>query len=181
MELYRVMVHGKTIKVIMSDITDEDTDAIVNPANNYLQHTGGIAGAIVRRGGDSIQLESNKIGYVKTGDAVITSAGKLKTRYIIHTVGPIWKGGTAKEPELLEKAVKSALEIAKNYSLFSIALPAISTGIFGYPKEQGIKVIIKTTTDFLKSFDFPKEVHFTNIDDLTSNLFADYLKSINGN
>lgn len=179
MELYKVNFKDKVIKVILGDITEEPTDAIVNPANNYLKHGGGVAGAIVSKGGSIIQQESDKIGYVETGRSVITTGGKLKAKYVIHTVGPLWQGGKNKEEELLKSAVIRAMELAQKYELNSIALPAISTGIFGFPKEKGVKIIVDSVIEFLKTHNLPKEIHFTNIDEYTSNLFASYLKVLN--
>jgi len=178
-ELYKVNFKDKVIKVILGDITEEPTDAIVNPANNYLKHGGGVAGAIVSKGGSIIQQESDKIGYVETGRSVITTGGKLKAKYVIHTVGPLWQGGKNKEEELLKSAVLRAMELAQKYELNSIALPAISTGIFGFPKEKGVKIIVDSVIEFLKTHNLPKEIHFTNIDEYTSNLFASYLKVLN--
>ncbi len=159
----------KTIKVILGDITQEDTEAIVNAANSHLKHGGGVAGAIVRRGGKIIQEESDKIGYVPTGSAAITTAGKLKAKYVIHTVGPVW--GEGDEDKKLQKAIKSALELAEKNNISSVALPAVSSGIFGFPKDRAVKIILDTTTDFLKNAKYVKEVHFCNIDSETSNLF----------
>jgi O-acetyl-ADP-ribose deacetylase (regulator of RNase III) len=178
-ELYKVSFKDKVIKVILGDITQEPTDAIVNPANNYLKHGGGVAGAIVSKGGSIIQKESDKIGYIETGCSTLTTGGKLKAKYVIHTVGPVWQGGKNKEEELLKSAVISAMDIAQKYELNSIAIPAISTGIFGFPKEKGVKIILDSVIEFLKAHNLPKEVHFTNIDEYTSNLFASYLKVLN--
>ncbi len=179
MELLKKTFNDKIIRVIQSDITESDAEAIVNPANNYLKHGGGVALAIVKKGGSIIQQESDKIGYVETGKAVITQAGKLKAKYVIHAVGPVWHGGHNNEDALLKSAVYSALELAKLYFLNSIAIPAISTGIFGFPKERGVKIIVDSTIDFLKTHDLPKRVDFVNIDEYTSNLFVSYLKDLN--
>jgi len=162
---------GVTLRVVHGDITDEETEAIVNAANSSLQHGGGVAGAIVKKGGKIIQEESNKIGYVPVGKAAYTSAGKLKAKYVIHTVGPVW--GEGNEEEKLRSAIRSALEVAESLKVKSVALPAVSTGIFGYPKELGVKVIFD---EVLKYVDrnpntMIKEIHFTNIDTLTSELF----------
>jgi len=162
---------GVVIKVIHGDITDEDTEAIVNAANSSLKHGGGVAGAIVEKGGKVIQEESDKIGYVPVGKAVYTSAGKLKAKYVIHTVGPVW--GEGNEEEKLRSAIRSALEVAEELKVKSVALPAVSTGIFGYPKESGVKVIADEVLKYLDSNPETclKEIHFTNIDKLTSELF----------
>ncbi|ADY73897.1 Appr-1-p processing domain protein [Desulfurobacterium thermolithotrophum DSM 11699] len=168
--------NGVKIKVIHGDITDECTEAIVNAANSSLQHGGGVAGAIVKKGGTIIQEESNRIGYVPTGKAVYTSAGNLKAKYVIHTVGPIW--GEGNEEEKLRSAIRSALEVAERLKLKSIALPAVSTGVFGYPKELGVKVIADEVQKYIDSHPETtiREIHFTNIDKLTSELFYNEFK-----
>ncbi len=160
---------GKTIKVIQGDITEENSDAIVNAANSHLKHGGGVAGAIVRKGGYIIQKESDKIGYVPTGSAAITTAGRLKAKYVIHAVGPVW--GTGDEDNKLKNAVLSALKIAEEKGLRSVSLPAISSGIFGFPKERAAHIIFETSVNFLKNSKNLSEVHFCNIDSTTSRLF----------
>jgi O-acetyl-ADP-ribose deacetylase (regulator of RNase III) len=144
-------IHNTEIEIIKSDITLLDVEAIVNPANNYLIHGGGLAAAIVRRGGHIIQEESKKIGFVPTGSAVITTGGHLKAKHVIHAVGPHYKDGKSGEAEKLASAVKSALDIADKKKLKSVALPAISSGIFGYPVSESSKVIVDAVVDFLKS------------------------------
>lgn len=169
--------NGKVIKVILGDITEEETDAIVNAANSHLKHGGGVAGAIVRKGGKIIQEESDRIGYCPVGKAVYTSAGKLKAKYVIHAVGPRW--GEGNEEEKLRSAVRSALEVATQLKLKSIAIPAISTGIFGYPKEEGTRVILDEVVKFLTEQDTTlEEVHLTNIDEETSSLFVKHLENL---
>lgn len=167
---------GVEIKVIHGDITDEDTEVIVNAANNTLKHGGGVAGAIVKKGGNIIQKESNEIGYVPTGKAVYTSAGNLKANYVIHTVGPVW--GEGNEEAKLRSAIRSALEVADKLKVKSIAIPAVSTGIFGYPKEEGVKVIADEVLRYIENHPDTslKEIHFTNIDKRTSELFYERLK-----
>lgn len=141
------------LKVIEGDITEEDTECIVNPANSYLQHGGGVAGAIVRKGGRVIQEESDN--YVKTygplpvGKSTITSAGSLKARYVIHTVGPRW--GEGDEERKLRSSITSVLELASEKGIKSISIPAVSCGIFGYPPELGTNVIIEAILDFIKN------------------------------
>jgi len=139
------------IELVKGDITLLDVEAIVNPANNYLIHGGGLAAAIVKRGGMVIQQESKKIGNVPTGGAVITSGGHLKAKHVIHAVGPRYKDGNSGEPEKLESAVKASLHIAEQKKLKSIALPAISSGIFGYPLDESAKVITNAIVDYLKA------------------------------
>ncbi|MGB9710006.1 MAG: macro domain-containing protein [Thermodesulfovibrio sp.] len=142
-------INGKTLRIIIGDITERDTDAIVNAANNYLKHGGGVAGAIVRKGGQIIQEESDRIGFVPTGSAAITTAGSLKAKYIIHAVGPKW--GEGNEEEKLRNAVLSSLRLANEYKLKSISFPAISSGIYGCPKDMVAKILIQTVLEYLKN------------------------------
>jgi O-acetyl-ADP-ribose deacetylase len=144
-------INNTEIEVIKDDITMLDVEAIVNPANNYLIHGGGLAAAIVRRGGQIIQQESKKIGFVPTGHAVYTTGGHLKAAYVIHAVGPRYKDGKSGESEKLLSAVKTALDIADKKKLKSVALPAISSGIFGYPMGACAEVIIRAITEFLSA------------------------------
>ncbi len=169
--LKELKVGDKVVKVIQGDITEEDTEAIVNAANSHLKHGGGVAGAIVRKGGYEIQEESDKIGYVPTGSAAITGAGRLKAKYVIHAVGPVW--GEGDEDNKLKSAVLSALRLAEEKGIKSVSLPAISSGIFGFPKERAANIIFTTTMEFLKGAKNVKEVHFCNIDELTASLFKE--------
>lgn len=140
--VHQATIHpsGAEISLVQGDITLEEVDAIVNAANRHLAHGGGVAGAIVRRGGQEIQEESNQAAPVEVGHAAITGAGKLKAAYVIHTVGPRW--GEGEEIEKLSSAIRSALLLAAQYKLKSISLPAISTGIFGFPIETAVTVIL---------------------------------------
>ncbi len=137
---------GISLELVQGDITRENVDAIVNAANSHLQHGGGVAGAIVRAGGYEIQTESNKIGYVPVGEAAITSAGKLSASYVIHAVGPRW--GEGDEDAKLKSAVRNTLILANNQQLESVSLPAISSGIFGFPKERCARIILDTIVRF---------------------------------
>ncbi len=139
---------GKTIiKLYQGDITELDTEAIVNAANASLIMGGGVAGAIKRKGGPSIQEECNKIGGTTVGEAVVTGAGNLKAKYVIHAVGPRY--GEGNEDEKLKNATLNALKAAREKKMSSIALPAISTGIFGFPLHRAAKIMVKTVKDFL--------------------------------
>ncbi len=177
--LAELKIEGKVIKVVQGDITEESTEAIVNAANSLLKHGGGVAGAIVRKGGKVIQEESDRIvrerGPVPTGSAVYTSGGKLKAKFVIHTVGPVW--GEGDEERKLRSAVRSALEVAENLKVKSVSLPAISTGIFGYPKEEGTGVIVNEVVKFLKEREETpiREVHLTALDKETAELFKKHL------
>lgn len=159
-------IKDKKINIKLGDITEEKVDAIVNAANSNLKHGGGVAGAIVRGGGRIIQEQSDKIGYVPVGKAVITGAGKLACKYVIHTVGPVW--GEGEEEKKLKSAVLSALKLATERGLRNISIPAISTGIFGFPKEKGTKIILTTVHDFLERQKTTlSEINLVNIDEET--------------
>jgi O-acetyl-ADP-ribose deacetylase (regulator of RNase III) len=141
---------GKTlIRLVSADLTERDVDAIVNAANSHLQHGGGVAGAIVRKGGRSIQEESDKIGYVPVGSAAITGGGRLKARYVIHAVGP--RMGEGDEDNKLKKAINAVLLLASQKRLKSISVPAVSAGIFGFPKDRCAKILVGETAAFLRS------------------------------
>ncbi|MEK6691828.1 MAG: macro domain-containing protein, partial [Nitrospirota bacterium] len=138
---------GRYIGLVQGDITEQNTDAIVNAANSHLQHGGGVAGAIVRKGGKIIQDESDKIGYVPVGKADITTAGRLPARHVIHAVGPRW--GEGDEDNKLISAVRSSLKLASAKNLKSISLPAISSGIFGFPKERCAEILVRESSKYL--------------------------------
>jgi O-acetyl-ADP-ribose deacetylase (regulator of RNase III) len=144
--------NNKVIKLVNGDITDRHVDAIVNAANSYLKHGGGVAVAIVRKGGRIIQDESDKIiakmGIVSVGSAVITTAGKLPCKAVIHTVGP--RMGEGNEDYKLRKAVRSSLLLASERGFKSISMPAISSGIFGFPKDRCAKILVEESKAFLQ-------------------------------
>jgi O-acetyl-ADP-ribose deacetylase (regulator of RNase III) len=148
-----VQINRTTLELIDGDITRLDTDAIVNAANEHLAHGGGVAGVISRRGGPTIQRESSEWvrqhGPVPTGSAAITSGGDLKARHVIHAVGPVYDG-TPRSPELLASAVRAALQMADDHGLQSVALPAISTGIFGYPMQDAARVMLRAAMAYLE-------------------------------
>lgn len=160
------------LQAVLGDMTGERVDAIVNPANTQLAHGGGLAGTIVARGGAAIQEESDRLAPVATGDAAVTSAGALPCRWVIHAVGPVW--GQGEEEPLLRSAVRASLDRAAELGASSIALPAISTGIFGYPKHEGTAAIVEETRSWLASH--PESplmvVRFTAFDEPTASLFA---------
>jgi len=159
------------ISVVLGDLTEEGTDAIVNAANSALAHGGGVAGAIVRKGGEEIQRESLEKGPVPVGGAVVTTAGTLPCRFVIHAVGPVW--GEGDEEAKLRRAVGSALARAEDLGLASLALPAISTGIFGYPKAEGCRAIVEEVARRLR---MPAgsltNVRLVSIDDETASHFV---------
>jgi O-acetyl-ADP-ribose deacetylase (regulator of RNase III) len=143
------MSNDKIIRLIKGDITDQNVDVVVNPANSYLKHGGGVAGAIVRKGGKIIQTESDKIGFVPVGSAVITTSGELPCQAIIHTVGP--KMGEGNEDIKLSKSIHSSLSLASENSYKSISIPAISSGIFGFPKDRCANILLDESIKFLEN------------------------------
>jgi len=167
-----VTVNKTKISVIEGDITGQATDAIVNAANSGLMGGGGVDGAIHRTGGPAILEECKKIvarqGRLPTGQAVITTGGNLKARYVIHTVGPIWHGGSSNEPELLRSAYYECLKLATANKLASISFPSISTGAYGYPVDEAVKIAVNTVVSFLKKqVTSLKEVVFVLFDSQT--------------
>jgi O-acetyl-ADP-ribose deacetylase (regulator of RNase III) len=142
----------QTIRVLQGDITEEPVEAIVNAANERLAHGGGVAGAIVRKGGWEIQEESNawvlEHGRVSTGSVAITTAGQLLADYVIHAVGPVW--GSGDEDAKLASAVRSSLQLAAERSIRSISFPAISAGIFGFPEDRCARILLHTIVSFLR-------------------------------
>jgi putative ATPase len=152
-------IKDKRFLLVRNSIIEEKVDAIVNPANVHLAHGGGVAGLISRAGGPEIQRESNKKAPVPTGQSTFTTAGDLPYKYILHTVGPIWRGGSGNERELLKSAVSSVLKLAADLKLKSVSMPSISTGIFGYPLEPAIKTITGAIMDFLDEESTVEEVH----------------------
>ena len=172
-EILAERIEGRcTLQAVLGDMTSEEVDAIVNAANTHLAHGGGLAGAIVDRGGFVIQEESSRLAPVAVGDAAVTSAGELPCRWVIHAVGPIW--GSGDEEKLLRSAVHSSLDQASALGAASVALPAISTGIFGYPKEDGIHCIVDEATLWLRAHPASSvsTLRFTAFDTTTAELFA---------
>jgi O-acetyl-ADP-ribose deacetylase (regulator of RNase III) len=171
--VFEVEVLGRKICLVHGDITEERVDAIVNAANEHLKHGGGVAGAIVRKGGSIIQEESDRIGFVPTGSAAITTAGRLPARFVIHAVGPVWHGGKEGEDGKLSSAVKSSLKIADEKDLKSISFPAISAGIFGFPKDRCAKIIFDSILEFIE--DKPNtsiaQIRICLLDEATLNIF----------
>jgi O-acetyl-ADP-ribose deacetylase (regulator of RNase III) len=156
------------IKIIKGDITKVNVDAIVNAANTSLMGGGGVDGAIHKAGGPSILEECRKIvakqGGCKTGEAVITSAGALPAKFVIHTVGPVWRGGNKGEQQILSDCYRNSLQLALDNNCKSIAFPNISTGVYGFPKVEAAKIAIATIKDFLIGHNEIKEIIFICFD-----------------
>ena len=142
---------GKSkLELVQGDITQQDTEAIVNAANSGLLGGGGVDGAIHRAGGPQILEECRKIGGCPPGEARITTGGRLKARYVIHTVGPVYHGGQRGEPETLANAYHNSLALATQHGINSIAFPSISTGAYGYPMEKAAAIALRTVMDYLQ-------------------------------
>lgn len=148
----------KILRLVEGNIALLETEAIVNAANKNLKLGGGVAGAIRTFGGPTIQQECDRLAPIEVGQAVITGGGKLKAKYVIHAVGPVF--GEGDEEAKLASATRSSLEIARERQIESIAFPAISTGIFGFPLERCSQIMLPVAIDFLKKYEYPKIVVF---------------------
>jgi O-acetyl-ADP-ribose deacetylase (regulator of RNase III) len=170
------------LSIVRGDITRQTTEAIVNAANSSLMGGGGVDGAIHRAGGPTILEECRQIvsrqGRLPTGQAVMTTAGNMKARYVIHTVGPIWHGGRQGEADLLASAYRESLKLAAANSLSSIAFPSISTGAYGYPVDEASRVAIRTVVSFLSTTTPIKEVIFVLFDSRTFDVYTAALREI---
>jgi O-acetyl-ADP-ribose deacetylase len=168
------------IQLIKDDITKLSVDAIVNAANSSLMGGGGVDGAIHRAGGPAILGECKKIvakqGGCKTGEAVITTGGRLPAKFVIHTVGPVWNGGKKNEAALLASCYKNSLQLAAENKLTSIAFPNISTGIYGYPKKEAAEIAVNTVVEFLQRNDLIDKVYFVCFDEENYNLYKSLIR-----
>jgi O-acetyl-ADP-ribose deacetylase (regulator of RNase III) len=175
------------LRLMQGDITEQAVDAIVNAANSTLMGGGGVDGAIHRRGGSAILAECKRLRAtvlpegLPTGEAVVTTAGLLPARHVIHTVGPVWSGGAAGEPDLLARAYRSSLECARREGLRTIAFPSISTGAYGYPTAAAAGIALQTVRAFLEgnraAFD---EVRFVLFSDRDLRIYERALERISG-
>jgi O-acetyl-ADP-ribose deacetylase (regulator of RNase III) len=156
------------ITFVVGDLTEQHVDAIVNAANEALVAAAGVCGAIRRVGGDEIFEECAGLGGCATGDAKPTGAGRLPAQYVIHAVGPIWQGGDHGEPELLASAYRRALEVGEDLGCRTIAFPALSTGIYGFPSELSAPIAVAAARHFVDRYD---EIRFVFLDEATRDLF----------
>jgi O-acetyl-ADP-ribose deacetylase (regulator of RNase III) len=154
-----------SIELVRGDITSLDVDAIVNAANEHLQLGSGVAGAIRRKGGPAIQEECDRMGHCETGGAVVTGGGALPARWVIHAVGPVWQGGGAGEERLLGSAVAAALERAEEIGAKSVALPALSTGVYGFPIGRAAEVSLREARRFASGARSVQRIVFCLFDD----------------
>jgi O-acetyl-ADP-ribose deacetylase (regulator of RNase III) len=152
------------IELVQGDLTREETDAIVNAANTTLLGGGGVDGAIHRAGGPAILEECKKIGGCPTGEAVITTGGKLQAKYVIHTVGPVYRDGAHGEAELLASAYRNSMKVAKENGVRTVAFPSISTGVYSYPVPDAARIALRTVLDELQDPGSVERVRFVLFD-----------------
>ena len=173
-----VRINQGVLALVVGDITAEETEAIVNAANSRLMGGAGVDGAIHSAGGPSIMAECRKIGGCPTGQAVITTGGSLKARYVIHTVGPVYQGGTRGEAELLKSAYLSSLKLAAASGIRSISFPAISTGVYSYPPAEAARIALETSVAYLREHTDIERIRFVLFDRPTYDLFSEALKTL---
>ena len=170
------------ILLYQGDITRLNTDAIVNAANSSLLSGGGVDGAIHRAGGPEVleacrHLRAGHYGKgLPTGEAVITTGGRLPARHVIHTVGPVWNGGQQQQPVLLANCYRNCLRLAAENQLSSVAFPGISTGIYGYPKAEAAAIAVREVRDFLAQHELPREVVLVTFDEASFRLYEQALR-----
>jgi len=167
------------IHVKQGDITTEETDAVVNAANPSLLGGGGVDGAIHRAAGPGLLDECRKLGGCAHGEARITRGHKLRAKYVIHTPGPVYRGGHSGERDILKNSYMNSLVLAMNHNLKSISFPAISTGVYGYPREEACDLAVSTVIEFMTKSDYILDVYFVQFDSDNYNLYKQYLEKIN--
>jgi O-acetyl-ADP-ribose deacetylase (regulator of RNase III) len=177
-----VIINKTRLSLKQGDITLQDTDAIVNAANSGLMGGGGVDGAIHRAGGPAILEDCKKIvaerGRLPAGQAVITTSGNMKTRHVIHTVGPVWHGGSRGEPDTLASAYRESLKLAIENGLRSVSFPSISTGVYSYPVKDAAHVALSTVIDFLRQDGSLEEVVFVLFDSRTLEAYEQALEEL---
>lgn len=172
------LIGTNRLELVQGDITRQEVDAIVNAANAELGGGGGVDGAIHRAAGPGLIEELHRLypNGCPTGEAVATSGGKLAARYVFHAVGPIWRGGSNREPLLLAGAYRRSLELAQEKRCHRVAFPAISTGIYGYPKDLAAEVSLETCRSFMEENSFPELIRFVLFDEGTYGAYARVLE-----
>ena len=176
--MMRAQINGTVLELAQGDITEQDVDAIVNAANNSLLGGGGVDGAIHRAAGPELLAETRTLGGCETGDAKLSGGYKLKARHVIHTVGPIYRAGQPEVARLLARAYRRSLEVARDHVLKSVAYPAISTGIYGYPLAEATLIALVTVCDFASVNTTPSLVRFVLYDERTLRIYEQILVSV---
>jgi O-acetyl-ADP-ribose deacetylase (regulator of RNase III) len=172
-----IKINNRTLSLVQGDITTQSVDAIVNAANNSLLGGGGVDGAIHRAGGPAILEECSRIGGCDTGDAVITTAGNMPAKHVIHTVGPVWRGGGEGEDGLLAGAYRRSLEVAAENGLETVAFPSISTGAYRFPLERAAGIALGTVIEFLRGASSVREVMFVLFNEKILDAYEEALSS----
>jgi len=177
-----IKIDNTMFSLVQGDITTQDTIAIVNAANSSLMGGGGVDGAIHRAGGAEILEECKKIrkekGTLPPGNAVITTAGKMSSEYVIQTVGPVWRGGKNKESDVLRNCYKNVLTIAQKENIKSISFPSISTGIYGYPIDKASKIALTTVIEYIERHAFFDEIRFVLFSESDLEVYENSLKKL---
>jgi len=174
----KVRISSSQLELVEGDITQQDIDAIVNAANSSLLGGGGVDGAIHRAAGPALLAECRQVGGCPTGEARITGGGRLVARYVIHAVGPVYRGGTQGEAERLASAYRHSLELASQHGLRSIAFPAISTGVYGYPMNEAARIALSTIRDYLRTHPQIELVRMVLFGPAIYRIFADVLTTL---
>src|SRR5450756_258255 len=171
MTLLTAEIGNTRLDICVADITTLDVDAIVNAANTTLRVGGGVDGAIHRAAGPELKAECRTLGGCPTGEARVTLAYRLPAKHVIHTVGPVWNGGTRGEPELLAACYRSSLRLALEHDVRTIAFPAISCGVYGYPLDKAVKIAVRETSGFLGERPDLEKIIFVCFDDDTLDVY----------
>lgn len=175
--MYGIDYKRIVIKIVKGDITEQNTDAIVNAVNKRLSPGGGVAGAIHSAAGPGLWAECKKIGHCETGEAVITKGYKLPAKWVIHTVGPVWANRN-EDPKMLDSCYRNSLSLAEKHEINSISFPAISTGAFGYPLEEGAEIAVKAVSEMVDKLSSVHLIQFVLYDDKVYNIFEEKLKNL---
>jgi O-acetyl-ADP-ribose deacetylase (regulator of RNase III) len=168
------------IEIVQGDITQQDVDAIVNAANTSLLGGGGVDGAIHRAAGPKLLEECRALGGCATGEAKITKGYALPAKFVIHTVGPVWRDGNHHEDDLLADCYRNSLALAVKHAIRSVAFPSISTGAYGFPMERAADLALRTTWEFLRVHDVPANVRFVCFSPAASEVYSSLLRGISG-